>query len=66
MSSDLIEYLTKDIIAEQEAKWQTRMAETEARLETERAARLQTERETVASISVCFRLIKRLVCRHTP
>ncbi|MFP4440068.1 MAG: hypothetical protein ACLFVO_22770 [Chloroflexaceae bacterium] len=62
MSSDLIEYLAKDIIAEQEAKWQTRLeterqtlearleAEREARLETERAARLQTERETVASM----------------
>jgi hypothetical protein len=62
MSSDLIEYLAKDIIAEQEAKWQTRLeterqtlearlkAEREARLETERAARLQTERETVTSM----------------
>jgi len=45
MSSDLIEYLAKDIIAEQEAKWQAqeatwqaRMAETEARLEARLAA----------------------------
>jgi hypothetical protein len=52
MSSDLIEYLAQDIIAEQEAKWQAqeatwqaqeatwqaRMAETEARLEARLAA----------------------------
>jgi hypothetical protein len=44
MSSDLIEYLAKDIIAEQEAKWQ-------ARLEAEQAARLlQTERETLEAL----------------
>jgi hypothetical protein len=43
MSSDLIEYLAKDMLAEQEAKWQ-------ARLEAEREACLQTERETLASM----------------
>jgi hypothetical protein len=44
MSSDLIEYLAKDIIAEQEAKWQ-------ARLEAEQSARLlQTERETLEAL----------------
>jgi len=44
MSSDLIEYLAKDIIAEQEAKWQ-------ARLEAEQSARLlHTERETLEAL----------------
>ncbi|MFP4436665.1 MAG: hypothetical protein ACLFVO_05415 [Chloroflexaceae bacterium] len=45
MSSDLIEYLAKDIIAEQEAKWQAREAKWQARLEAEQAARLHAERE---------------------
>mgnify|MGYP005853775507 CR=1 FL=1 len=40
MSSELIEYLTRDIIAEQEAKWQ-------ARLDTERQA-LEAQRQVLA------------------
>lgn len=45
MSSDLIECLAKDIIAEQEAKWQAQEAKWQARLEAEQAARLHAERE---------------------
>lgn len=55
MSSDLIEYLVKDIIAEHEEKWQARITEIEARLEVEREARLQIERETLeAMLSLRF------------
>ncbi len=43
MSSDLIEYLAQDIIAEQDAKWQTRLAAERETLE----ARLLAERETL-------------------
>jgi hypothetical protein len=55
MSSDLIEYLAKDIIAEQEAKheakWQEQEAKWQARLEAEQTARLlQTERETLEAL----------------
>jgi 5'-deoxynucleotidase YfbR-like HD superfamily hydrolase len=55
MSSDLIEYLAQDIIAEQEAKheakWQAQEAKWQARLEAEQSARLlHTERETLEAL----------------
>lgn len=64
MSSELMEYLAQDIIAEREAKWQARFAterqahrqaEQEVRRHVEREAyrtHLQTERETLATMVV--------------